>query len=407
MKKIVVLTFLFILQLAFNPGNSFGQWVQSSSGLPPSASCYTFAANGNNIFAGLASSAGVYLTTNNGSNWTQTALNNKSVNSLAVKGSNIFAGTLDSGLFISTNNGSSWTKTSLSISNVKSLSVNGNDIFAGSGSSGGSGGVYKSSNNGSNWAQTSLINSAIYSLATSGDNIFAGTLTSGVYLSTNRGSNWTQTSLNTGTVYSLSMSGNNIFAGTLLSGVYLSTNNGSSWTQTSLNTGNVFSLASNGNFVFAGTSGGSGVYFTSDNGTSWVQKNQGLTTISTIGALLVDNNIIFAGNWGQGVWKRSLSEIIGIKNISTEVPSEFSLKQNYPNPFNPNTNIKFSILNSGLVRLTVFDIMGREVQTLVNESLSPGTYESTFDAAQFASGIYYYKLSTPLYSETKKMILQK
>ena len=86
---------------------------------------------------------------------------------------------------------------------------------------------------------------------------------------------------------------------------------------------------------------------------------------------------------------------------------QFSLNQNYPNPFNPTTNIKFTILNSVLVKLTVFDIMGREVQTLVNESLNSGTYETTFDASQFASGIYYYKLSTPVFSETKKMTLQK
>lgn len=407
MKKIIITAFLIIIQFTIDFGNTSAQWVQVSSGLPPSSSCYAFAVNGSNIFAGFVNSAGVYITTDNGNNWTQTALNNKSINSLAVKSNNVFAGTLSDGLFISTNNGSSWTLTSLNIPIVKSLSVNGNDIFAGSGSSGGSGGVFKSSNNGSNWTQTSFNNLATYSLATSGDNIFAGTLGSGVYVSTNRGSSWTQTSLNTGTIYSMTISGNNIFAGTISSGVYLSTNNGSSWTPTSLNTGNVFSLASNGNNVFAGTSGGTGVKFTSDDGINWISKNQGLTTIGTIGALFIDNNNIFAANWGQGVWKRSLSEIIGIKNISTEVPSVFSLNQNYPNPFNPSTIIKFAILNSGLVKLTVFDIMGREVQTLINELLNSGTYETTFDASQFASGIYYYKLSTPVFSETKKMTLQK
>lgn len=70
-------------------------------------------------------------------------------------------------------------------------------------------------------------------------------------------------------------------------------------------------------------------------------------------------------------------------------------------------NIKFSILASGHVKLTVYNVNGSEVQTLVNESLNSGTYESTFEAGQFSSGIYFYTLSTPTFSETKKMILQK
>lgn len=393
-----------MIQLTFYIGNTSAQWVSVSNGLPSSASSYAFAVNGNNIFAGLT--VGVYRSTDNGSSWTQAGLNTYTINCLAVLGNNIFAGTQLNGLFISSDNGITWTPASLNISIVKSLSVNGTDLFAGSGSSGTSGGVFKSTNNGVNWTQSSF-DKATYSLATSGNNIFAGTLASGIYLSTNRGTTWTQTSMNTGTILSMTISGSNIFAGTLSSGVYLSTNNGSSWTQTSLNTGAAFSLAANGTDIFVGKQSGSGVYYTSNNGGSWNQKNQGFTTIGTIGALLIDNNTLYAGNWGQGIWKRSLSEIIGIKNISSEVPSGFSLNQNYPNPFNPTTNINFSILVSGLVNLTVYDVNGREVQTLVNESLNSGTYESTFDAGQFSSGIYFYTLSTPSFSETKKMILQK
>lgn len=99
--------------------------------------------------------------------------------------------------------------------------------------------------------------------------------------------------------------------------------------------------------------------------------------------------------------------ISGIQHISAEMPTSYSLEQNYPNPFNPITNVKFSIVNSEQVKLFVYDAMGREVQTLVNESLKPGTYEATFDGSQLTSGVYFYKILTGDYSATKKMLLLK
>jgi hypothetical protein len=107
------------------------------------------------------------------------------------------------------------------------------------------------------------------------------------------------------------------------------------------------------------------------------------------------------------VWRRSLSEIIGIQNISSELPYSYSLSQNYPNPFNPTTKIKFDVSKSGYVRIIIYDITGCEIQTLVNEILQPGTYETTFDGSQLTSGVYFYKLITDRYSETKKMLLIK
>jgi hypothetical protein len=132
--------------------------------------------------------------------------------------------------------------------------------------------------------------------------------------------------------------------------------------------------------------------------------------------------------------------VTGITNITTEAPEKYSLSQNYPNPFNPSTIIKFSIpnlsfphglsgkpdnqgipqtsvgqtflssphgLSGDLVQLKVYDNTGREVQTLINESLSPGTYQTVWDASKFSTGIYYYKLTTSGYTETKRMLLIK
>jgi photosystem II stability/assembly factor-like uncharacterized protein len=110
---------------------------------------------------------------------------------------------------------------------------------------------------------------------------------------------------------------------------------------------------------------------------------------------------------------------IGITKISTEVPKTYSLSQNYPNPFNPTTKIKFDIASNvkqparskagetSNVKLLVYDILGREIAILVNEQLKPGTYEISWDASQYASGIYFYKLMTDEFTEAKKMVLIK
>jgi len=98
---------------------------------------------------------------------------------------------------------------------------------------------------------------------------------------------------------------------------------------------------------------------------------------------------------------------IGIQNISTEVPLEFSLNQNYPNPFNGSSKFKFEIAKSGNVRITVYDSQGKEVKTIVNEFLNPGTYEYSFNGNTLSSGVYFYKLNADGYSQTRRMVLTK
>ena len=97
----------------------------------------------------------------------------------------------------------------------------------------------------------------------------------------------------------------------------------------------------------------------------------------------------------------------GVKQQSQEIPVTFALEQNYPNPFNPTTNIKFSIPTQGLVTLKVFNSLGKEVATLVNEVTNTGTYVVDFDAGNLTSGVYFYRLQSDNFSETKRMILIK
>jgi GH35 family endo-1,4-beta-xylanase len=97
----------------------------------------------------------------------------------------------------------------------------------------------------------------------------------------------------------------------------------------------------------------------------------------------------------------------GIKQTAEIIPSEFKLEQNYPNPFNPTTNISYSILNATKVTLKIFDVLGREIKTLVNSEQRPGRYTVTFDGKDLSSGIYFYKLNAGNFIATKKLMLIK
>jgi len=98
---------------------------------------------------------------------------------------------------------------------------------------------------------------------------------------------------------------------------------------------------------------------------------------------------------------------LGLINVNTIAPGNFSLSQNYPNPFNPLTNIEFDVPKSSFVKLTVYDVQGRAVETLVNSELSRGKYKADWNAANFSSGVYFYKLESDGFVQTKRMILIK
>lgn len=92
-------------------------------------------------------------------------------------------------------------------------------------------------------------------------------------------------------------------------------------------------------------------------------------------------------------------------NDAALTPSEYNLYQNYPNPFNPETVIKYSVSKPGLVTLTIFDILGNEVKQLVNDFRSTGSFEVKFNSTGLASGVYFYRMVSGDFSNTKKMIL--
>jgi hypothetical protein len=89
------------------------------------------------------------------------------------------------------------------------------------------------------------------------------------------------------------------------------------------------------------------------------------------------------------------------------IPSVFSLEQNYPNPFNPTTHFRFSLPEKGFASLTVYDVLGKEIAMVANHEFSAGTYDVPWNASGLPSGVYFYRLQTKNFSETKKLVLTK
>ena len=117
-------------------------------------------------------------------------------------------------------------------------------------------------------------------------------------------------------------------------------------------------------------------------------------------------NQVFLGGF-HDAFILKFNPTVDIKQISNKIPAVYSLHQNYPNPFNPMTNIKFDLKKSSHTKLIVYDILGKEITTLVDEKLSTGSYEVSWDGKRYPSGVYFYKLVADDYVDTKKMLLIK
>ena len=239
------------------------------------------------------------------------------------------------------------------------------------------------------------------------------------YLSSDYGNTWTNLGfVGTSNFYALGFFSNqNIIVGghyyygppNLYKGaLYISTDMCSTWTfiDTLINSqvGLSYSIGSTEGMII-GTKE-LGVFLFSDEGDSLGSRNEGLTNLN-VQALTLDNNGYVYPGTENGVWRRPLSEIVTSVNDEITQPTEFILEQNYPNPFNPSTKIKYSIPQSSNIAIKVFDILGNEIETLINEEKPAGTYELTWNAVNLPSGVYFYRLRSGSFVETKKMVLLK
>ncbi len=183
---------------------------------------------------------------------------------------------------------------------------------------------------------------------------------------------------------------------------------------------NVFTFGNTGSdaTIYAG---GDGVIFKSINaGSTWFIYNSSLPEFP-VSRIVKDPNsdTLYVATEGAGILKVFASFIVGVKETKSDQPVVAKLEQNYPNPFNPNTNIGFSvppgrdlasggqISDFGLVTLNVFDVLGREVATLLSEVKQPGAYNVQWDAGNLASGVYVFRLEVGGFVQSRKLLILK
>jgi photosystem II stability/assembly factor-like uncharacterized protein len=274
--------------------------------------------------------------------------------------------------------------------------------------------LYRTSNGGASWQNYSLPDyymKGLYFLNTNYGFCY-NDASHAIYRTTNSGINWYQIYLSNLKIQNLTFTdsltgylcGNlnyNTFPGMVLKTI----NGGYNWTVVLEDTNQINKIS----FVNSNTGyalrNPNILFRTSNGGATWSKQIPdssrtllGINFLNAYTGWLVGNN---------GIILRTTNGGSTFINQNNTVPYTYSLSQNYPNPFNPSTNIRYAIPKSGMVRLVVFDALGREVETLVNESLKPGTYESKFNGANYPSGIYFYKLRAEGFTETKKMLLIK
>ncbi|CUU04987.1 Por secretion system C-terminal sorting domain-containing protein, partial [Candidatus Thermokryptus mobilis] len=143
--------------------------------------------------------------------------------------------------------------------------------------------------------------------------------------------------------------------------------------------------------------------------TVFTRSNTGLP-VGFVGTIAVDKqgNKWFISYFGWRILVyREGGVILDVERVVDVMPSSFKLYQNYPNPFNPNTTIEFEIPERASVKLVVYDILGREVEKLVDKELEPGRYKVNFEGSELSSGVYFYRLEAGKFADVKKMLLVK
>ena len=375
----------------------------------------------------IATNNGIYNSTDGGEVWEEksSGLVSKEVNNIIKDlNNNLLAGTR-AGLFKYTNNGDEWAELNigLALPDVKSLAIKSDgNIFIGAVDSQYAypGTIYFYSGEGNvEEIDEGLIGEDFVKdfLIDNNDSVFALTNGGGViqrdifYKWEDSNQQWIQVfnfspALEiTGVVKNKKDS---LFA-TNNNGLIKSTDKGLTWLPADLYPNNVLAvIPETDTSLFAATYyfGTNGVFYSSNNGETWESRDEGLENIPVVSFAFDDEGYLFAGTYTQGVYK-SRDILTGISNVNNTPKPSFLLSQNYPNPFNQATKIDFQIADFGLIILKIYDLLGREVKTLLKVEMPVGKHAIDFDASDLTSGIYIYQLRSGSYIANRKMILLK
>ena len=431
-------------------------WTQQNSGLEHYYTQSMYVTDSGDLYAGL-SGGGIYRSTDNGENWQQVGLTAAGVKALAISPSNGFIFASVSGISRSTDSGVSWQPVhnginvrDIASSEIKIIAINSNGtVFIGFTNNWPTTFIYRSTDNGDSWVRVDNFPSGIningltvgpngeiiatasgyhalcqkstddgvtwqdikygqdigcgkVAFNSAGDLFSAG---DGVWRLLKNDSVWVK--LRDGGIWTFFCGSNDY----LFTEANRSTDNGLTWTNIPI--GNVaYSYAENSlGHLFAGTFNfGSGVKRSTDFGETWESINSGIPT-QDVRCVAVDaDDYLYSGPWGYSAYKTTSSTVTSVEVLEFE-PTSFYLAQNYPNPFNPGTKISWQSPINGHQTIKVFDVLGTEIATLVDEYKTAGKYEVEFNPESSikhrASGIYFYQLKVGDFIQIKKMIYLK
>jgi photosystem II stability/assembly factor-like uncharacterized protein len=412
MKVIIKINLLFTLMLIANykPNSLFAQSGWSTLNLPSvtnSRGIYFKNAN-----TGIVSD---FKTTNGGQSWVNinpsSEINALSFPDTAI-GYCIASTSGGQNIYKTTNLGNNWviqqSPSALGLTGLYFININTGYACGGAHS------IIKTTNGGNNWI---LLNdnfpfyyyTNIYFVNTLTGFITGYTDTGYVIKTTDGGQNWNIKYFTGQQFHSIFFINSNtgFIGGTNL---FVTTNSGVNWNQKfGYNSPPMFSI------YFPSPSTGYACYAngdiikTIDGGNLWLRQYP-VTSYALYSIFFINNDVGYACANDHGIVLKTTNgggPPIGIKSIDTEIPDRFSLSQNYPNPFNPVTIINYELPTAGLVKMVIYDILGREVKTLVNEKQSAGKYKVDFDGTNLPSGVYFYRLESGDFVSTKKMVLLK
>ncbi|MFA5012005.1 MAG: T9SS type A sorting domain-containing protein [Ignavibacteria bacterium] len=418
----------------YKSSNNGNTWSLCNNGFSGTSWIWTLHSYNGIVFAGTTGS-GIFKTTNNGDNWyaCNNGLSNLFIQSFCSKDNNLFTGT-SIGVFVSTNNGENWGLSSSGLpagSIIRGLAAKDGYVFAATAGSK----IYRTSNNGITWIQASngITSNDLENVYATRNCLFTFTNqnenpNNKIYISTNNGNNWSsiQTGLprNNTLALSLIVHEGNLYAGTFYNSIFKRSLNDFVSSTSSVNlispSNNVVNVSLTPTFDWDSIT--SAMTYNIQ-----ISTNSGFSTfiIDTVGILntslqiqqgILQNGIQYFwrvrscneggySNWSS-VWNFSTT-LTGLNPIKGKIPNSFSLSQNFPNPFNPTTKIKFDVPKASSVKITIFDMLGKEISILVNGKLNAGSYSVDWNANDYPSGVYFYRMESGSFSNTKQMILLK
>jgi photosystem II stability/assembly factor-like uncharacterized protein len=329
----------------------------------------------------------VYRTTDHGENWLSVgSWNRESVDALAIdKNGIIYAGIRNAQqLFMTTDLGNTWQlcgwippESFIKINRIENIEISSNGY------------IWLSTFE--NFSQFPLLYDDFRSL----------------YCSIDSGTTWSRKFSSRQNINSILVNNvNDVFIGLDTKGIFKSTDYGNSWN--TVNNGLIdtsiksLSINSQGN-IFAGTNN-AGIFISTNNGINWTNINSGLTSLGVNTIALDANGYAYIGARNSGVYK-STQPTTEVIVYNKTLPEYYKLFQNYPNPFNPSTTIRYELPMASHVTLKVYNILGQEVATLVNEKKEAGRYEVNFDGSKLPSGVYFYRIQAGAFTQTRKLLL--